>query len=336
MTVGVTQARRIGALAVACASTGNTVRVARRVRGAGRDPRARLRPRGSRVAGQAGADARVRRAHDCRLRGDFDDCLALAREACDRLGIYLVNSINPFRVEGQKTIVFELLQQLGWEAPDWIALPAGNLGNTAAFGKALREAHALGLIDRVPRTAGRPGGGRGPLRRRLLRRLRDAPSRARRDGGDRDPDRRPRLVGSRRRCHPFLERPRRRRDRCGDLRREAGDRRCGVGCEPASAASVAGVRVLAERGIIGRRRSRRRGAHGSSAEGSRRRPRGPRRRRPRLRRLAHARRGAWPPRTRACGLLRRRATRIGANFRRCRSEAVTILHCASRRATHRG
>src|SRR5205807_1792042 len=79
--------------------------------------------------------------------------MRLVRQACDRLGIYLVNSINPFRIEGQKTIVWELLQDLEWNAPDWIVVPAGNLGNTSAFGKALHEAHAYGWIDRVPRLA---------------------------------------------------------------------------------------------------------------------------------------------------------------------------------------
>ena len=87
------------------------------------------------------------------VRGDFDTCLELAWEASRELGVYLLNSVNPFRLEGQKTIVLELLQQLLWEPPDWILVPAGNLGNTAAFGKALREAHALGLIARVPRIA---------------------------------------------------------------------------------------------------------------------------------------------------------------------------------------
>jgi threonine synthase len=87
------------------------------------------------------------------VRGDFDACLRLVREAADRLGVYVLNSINPFRIEGQKTIVLEALQQLGWEPPDWIVVPAGNLGNTAAFGKALREARELGLIRRTPRLA---------------------------------------------------------------------------------------------------------------------------------------------------------------------------------------
>src|SRR5205823_6112114 len=97
------------------------------------------------------------------VRGNFDDCLTLAREASAALGIHLLNSINPFRLEGQKTIVFELLEQREWDAPDWIVLPAGNLGNTSAFGKALREALALGLIDRVPRVAAIQASGAAPF-----------------------------------------------------------------------------------------------------------------------------------------------------------------------------
>ena len=101
------------------------------------------------------------------VRGDFDDCLRLVQEASERLGVYLLNSINPFRIEGQKTIVLELLQQLAWDPPDWIVLPAGNLGNTAAFGKALREARAWGLIDRDAAARRGAGGGRGPVRAEL-------------------------------------------------------------------------------------------------------------------------------------------------------------------------
>src|SRR6185436_3164523 len=89
--------------------------------------------------------------------------MRLVREACDRLGIYLVNSINPFRIEGQKTIVWELLQDLEWSAPDWIVVPAGNLGNTSAFGKALREAHGAGWIDRLPRLAAIQASGANPF-----------------------------------------------------------------------------------------------------------------------------------------------------------------------------
>jgi threonine synthase len=99
------------------------------------------------------------------VRGDFDDCLRLVEQASAKLGVYLLNSINPFRIEGQKTIVLEMLQQLAWESPDWIVLPAGNLGNTAAFGKALREARRWGLISRLPRLAAVQAAGAAPFAR---------------------------------------------------------------------------------------------------------------------------------------------------------------------------
>jgi threonine synthase len=191
-------------------------------------------------------------AHMIRLRGDFDDCLELAREASEQLGIYLVNSLNPFRVEGQKTIVLELLQQLGWESPDWIALPAGNLGNTAAFGKALREAHALGLIDRVPRLLAVQAAGAAPFaagfsddfatRRRVRA---ETAATAIRIG---DPASWDRAVDAIRFTQGHVV-------AVSDAEIFAAKRvvdACGVGCEPASAASVAGVRTLVDRGIIGR------------------------------------------------------------------------------------
>src|SRR5690606_33223498 len=87
------------------------------------------------------------------IRGNFDAAMALVQDAARRYGIYLLNSINPFRLEGQKTIVFELLHQMGWEPPDWIVLPGGNLGNTSAVGKALTELHEAGVIGRLPRVA---------------------------------------------------------------------------------------------------------------------------------------------------------------------------------------
>src|SRR5436190_14328978 len=75
------------------------------------------------------------------------------QEVCRDLGMYLVNSVNPFRLEGQKTIMFRVLEALRWEVPDWIVVPGGNLGNSSAFGKAFAELKHLGLIDRQPRLA---------------------------------------------------------------------------------------------------------------------------------------------------------------------------------------
>src|SRR5690606_33750529 len=85
--------------------------------------------------------------------GDFDDAMQRVREVSQQLGIYLVNSVNPFRLEGQKTIMYRVLESLGWEVPDWIVVPGGNLGNSSAFAKAFAELHELGLVKSIPRLA---------------------------------------------------------------------------------------------------------------------------------------------------------------------------------------
>ena len=87
------------------------------------------------------------------IAGDFDDAMQRVQQVSTQLGIYLVNSVNPFRLEGQKTIMYRVLEALRWEVPDWIVVPGGNLGNCSAFGKAFHELHELGLIDRMPRLA---------------------------------------------------------------------------------------------------------------------------------------------------------------------------------------
>jgi threonine synthase len=251
MTVAVTQARRIGARAVACASTGNTSASLSAYAAQAGIPSFVFVPEGRIAAGKL-AQTVAYGARTLRIRGDFDDCLRLARDASDRLGVYLVNSVNPFRIEGQKTIVFELLQQLGWEAPDWIALPAGNLGNTSAFGKALMEARDVGLIDRMPRLLAVQAAGAAPFARgfaeRFATRVRvQAETRATaiRIGDPASWDRAVSAIG----------------DTKGIVESVTDDEifaakqvvdRCGIGCEPASAASVAGVRALVARGIIGR------------------------------------------------------------------------------------
>jgi threonine synthase len=249
MTAALTQARRIGALAVACASTGNTSASLAAYAAQAGIPAFVLVPEGRVSAGKL-AQTLAYGAHMIRLRGDFDDCLDLAREASERLGIYLVNSLNPFRVEGQKTIVLELLQQLAWEPPDWIALPAGNLGNTAAFGKALREAHALGLIDRIPRLLAVQAAGASPFAAGFAgsfatrHRVRaETAATAIRIG---DPASWDRAVDAIRFTDGHVV-------AVTDAEIFAAKRiidGCGVGCEPASAASVAGVRALVASGIV--------------------------------------------------------------------------------------
>ena len=103
----------------------------------------------------------------CQLRTDFDGCLQLLRKVILRLPVYLLNSVNPFRLEGQKTAAFELLEQLGWSVPDHIVVPGGNLGNSSAIGKALLEMQELGLISRLPKVSVIQAMGANPLVRTI-------------------------------------------------------------------------------------------------------------------------------------------------------------------------
>jgi threonine synthase len=251
MTVGVTQALRIGASAIACASTGNTSAALAAYGAQAGLPALVFVPAGQVAMGKL-AQSLAYGARTLLVRGDFDTCLKLAEAAGARLGVYLLNSINPFRVEGQKTIVLELLQQLEWQPPDWIVLPAGNLGNTAAFGKALFEAKACGLIDRLPRLAAVQAQGAAPFARGFAEGFRervrvkaDTIATAIRIG---DPASWDRAVTSIRATDGVVT-------AVSDgeiLEAKAVIDGSGVGCEPASAASVAGVRQLTDRGVIGR------------------------------------------------------------------------------------
>src|SRR5262249_48748500 len=140
MTAAFTHARMVSANRVACASTGNTS-AALAVYCSATD--LGFRAVSFIGSGQIGywelAQALAHGALTVPLLGDFDDAMHRVRQVADRLGIYLMNSVNPFRLEGQKTIIFRILEGLRWEVPDWIVVPGGNLGNSSAFGKALIE-----------------------------------------------------------------------------------------------------------------------------------------------------------------------------------------------------
>ena len=249
MTVGVTQAVRLGATAVACASTGNTSAALASYAAQAGIPGLVFVPSGKIAVGKL-AQTLGYGARTLMVRGDFDTCLRLVQDAARELGIYLLNSINPWRVEGQKTIVFELLQQLDWQAPDFIVLPAGNLGNTAAFGKALREARALGLIDRVPRLVAVQAAGAAPFAKGFAEAfasrhtvVADTIATAIRIG---DPASWDRAVRAIRETDGLVL-------ACSDAEIVAAKvaiDATGVGCEPASAASIAGVRRLVQDGVI--------------------------------------------------------------------------------------
>jgi threonine synthase len=251
MTVAMTQARRTGARAVGCASTGNTsASLAAYAAHAGLPARVFV-PAGKVAAGKL-SQTLAYGARTLLVRGNFDDCLKLALEASAALNIQLLNSVNPFRLEGQKTIVFELLEQLEWNAPDWIALPAGNLGNTSAFGKALREAHAIGLISKMPRIAAIQASGAAPFAESFRRGFRerltvdpDTVATAIRIGAPASWDRAVRTIRETNGVVTDVT-------DAEILEAKAVIDGAGVGCEPASAASVAGVRKLRREGVIQR------------------------------------------------------------------------------------
>ena len=249
MTVAMTQARRTGATAVACASTGNTSASLAAYAAHAGIPALVFVPAGRVALGKI-AQTIAYGARTLVVRGNFDVCLSLAVEARDALGVQLLNSVNPFRLEGQKTIVLELLEQLDWSPPDWIALPAGNLGNTAAFGKALREARELGLISHVPRIAAIQAAGAAPFAQSFAEgfatRVRVEPetvATAIRIGA---PASWNRAVRSIRETNGVVA------SVTDDeiLEAKAVIDGSGIGCEPASAASVAGVAKLRRAGTI--------------------------------------------------------------------------------------
>ena len=167
MTAGVTQARILGMRRVACVSTGNTsASMAAYAAAAGMQAVIFL-PAGNIAHGKL-AQALEYGALTVQVEANFDQILALVRDLAGEIGIYLLNSVNPFRIEGQKSIAIEMLEQRRWIVPDWIVLPGGNLGNVSALGKALRELREAGLIDDVPRIAVVQAEGSAPFYRRFV------------------------------------------------------------------------------------------------------------------------------------------------------------------------
>src|SRR5579885_2788843 len=243
MTCGVAQALRLGMTRVACVSTGNTsASMAAYASAAGLQPIIFI-PHGNIAYGKL-AQALEYGARTLQVEANFDQILALVRQLAERLGIYLLNSINPFRIEGQKTIMTELMDQRDWRVPDWIVLPGGNLGNTSAFGKALREMKELGLIPRMPRLAVVQAEGAAPFYNLLQRRDRthlravhhpETLATAIKIG---DPVSWPKalheVVSSGGAVEKVSE------QEIADAKAVIG--LCGIGCEPASAATLAGIR----------------------------------------------------------------------------------------------
>lgn len=150
MTVAASAAHRSGFKWVACASTGNTSASMAAYAARGGMRSLVLIPEGKISWGKL-SQALDYGALTCQLRTDFDGCARILNELVRQKPVYLLNSVNPYRIEGQKTAAIELMEQLRWEVPDHIIVPGGNLGNSSAVGKAVLEMHELKLISRLPK-----------------------------------------------------------------------------------------------------------------------------------------------------------------------------------------
>jgi threonine synthase len=271
MTAAFTHARLVGATRAACASTGNTSSSLAVFCSATGLMRAIIFVGSGKISYGKLAQGLDHGALTVQIAGDFDDAMQRVQQLARRLGVYLVNSVNPFRLEGQKTIMFRVLEGLRWEVPDWVVVPGGNLGNVSSFGKAFIELSELGLLQRVPRLAVINAQGANTFYQ-LYERFD-----LRWNGGR--PDRQlienyyasldvERLRAATVASAIEINRPvnlvkaLRALDRCGGVVCEVTDQEIldakakvgagGLGCEPASAASVAGARKLRQQGAIGK------------------------------------------------------------------------------------
>jgi threonine synthase len=269
MTAAFTHARMIGARRAACASTGNTSASLAVFCSATGLMRAVVFIGSGKISYGKLAQALDHGALTVQIAGDFDDAMQRVQQVARRLGIYLVNSINPFRLEGQKTIMYRVLEALRWEVPDWIVVPGGNLGNVSAFGKAFMELADLGLVAQVPRLAVINAAGANTfyhLCERLGLRWNQGKPEAKLVDGyygglDAEQIRAATIASAIEINRPVnLSKALRALERCGGMVREVTDQDIldakakvgagGFGCEPASAASVAGTRKLRQEGII--------------------------------------------------------------------------------------
>ncbi|MGC1965373.1 MAG: threonine synthase [Candidatus Acidiferrales bacterium] len=261
MTVAVTQAALLGARTVVCASTGNTAASLAAYAARAELQCAILLPQGQ-ISPAKLAQSMDYGAIVCEIAGNFDDCMRLIGELADEHSIYIANSINPFRIEGQKTVAFEILQQCEWQVPDHVVVPGGNMGNSSALGKGFDEMLRLGLIDRLPKLHVIQAEGAAPLAH-LFATLNSSV------GGDVNhlPDkiqnvREPRTLATAIKIGAPVSWEKSLRavlrsngsvitvseQEIADAKAIIG--RDGIGCEPASATTVAGIRKLVKAGKI--------------------------------------------------------------------------------------
>lgn len=252
MTVGVSKAIELGIRRVACASTGNTSASLAAYGAAAGIPAVVLLPKDKVAMGKV-AQALMHGAQVLEVDGNFDDCLRIVRGLADEGFFYVLNSVNPYRLEGQKTIAFEVLEQLGWSVPDRVVLPVGNAGNISAIYKGFRELREASIIDEVPAMVGVQAEGASPLAAAVKK------------GGPLEPFESPETEATAIRIGDPVNAPKARiaiRETDGtalhvsdgelmEAQEELAERE-GVGVEPASATSLAGLRKLLEDGEVDR------------------------------------------------------------------------------------
>src|SRR5829696_4601694 len=251
ITAAVTQARKLGARLVVCASTGNTA-ASLAAYAARADLLCAIVVPSGHVSRAKLAQALDYGAKVLEVDGNFDSCMNLIRELAEDESVYLVNSINPFRIEGQKTVAFELAEQLEWRVPDHLVVPGGNLGNSSAFGKGFRELVACGLIDSAPKITVVQAEGAAPFAKFYF------------EGGDESfaNEEHPQTLASAIKIGApvsWQKAWRAVRDTGGSVitvnEQEIADAKAvigrdGIGCEPASATTVAGIRKLVAENVI--------------------------------------------------------------------------------------
>jgi threonine synthase len=252
MTVAATFARQAGCNWVACASTGNTsASMAAYAARAGMRSLV-LVPEGK-ISWSKLSQALDYGALTCQLRTDFDGCLQLLQQLVKRAPVYQLNSINPFRLEGQKTQAIELLEQLDWQPPDHIIVPGGNLGNSSAIGKALLEMREIGLISSLPKLSVIQAEGANALVRtvretdgkRLITVQPETRATAIRIGNPASWEKAVKVIratgGT---CEEVSE------FEIAQAKAEIGAE--GIGCEPASAVTLAGLKKFVRQGFVQR------------------------------------------------------------------------------------
>jgi len=266
MTTAVTHAAVLGARTVVCASTGNTAASLAAYAARAGMQCAIVVPQGQ-VTSAKLAQSMDYGAAVLEIDGNFDDAMRLVQELADDASIYLANSINPFRVEGQKTVAFELLQQCGWKLPDHVVAPGGNMGNSSALAKGFDELLQLGLIDRLPKLHVIQAEGSAPMARMFAEMEKN---RVARDGSvmpDIVPVADPKTLATAIKIGSPISWKKSLRGvlRSGGRVLAASEQeiadakaiigRDGIGCEPASATTIAGIRKMVAAGNIGRAES---------------------------------------------------------------------------------